>query len=195
MSTAVFNPCNQSAGRRKKPSQKKEEERGKREREKYEEINILFYRESIAGEKSGGAQIVNARERLARSAPAGIKISRRVERAGEEGGKHSAISSAVRLLGRVLESSEGCNDCTRAKLRARARYIRLLSIIPYYLPRALVAISSFRTIRNASNFFSPPFFLPRAHPPLSPLPLPFIIAPVSRALDRRRSIPPVSRRV
>lgn len=51
------------------------------------------------------------------------------------------------------------------------RYIRLLSIILYYLPhaRALVAISSFCTtrIRNARNFFF--FFFPPllAFPPLS----------------------------
>lgn len=77
------------------------------------------------------------------------------------------------------------------------RYIRLLSIIPYYLPRALVAISSFRTTRNDPEreqlFLSLCSFFP---PPRSPLSLlPFIIAPVSRALDRRRSIPPASRRV
>lgn len=53
------------------------------------------------------------------------QVERERKRAGEEGGKHSRISSAVRLLERVLESSGGCNDCTRVKLGARA-------ILDYY---------------------------------------------------------------
>lgn len=86
--------------------------------------------------------------------------------------------------------SKGCSkvpegDATIARARnfEPGRYIRLLSIIPYYVPRALVAIFSFRTTRSR-GIFSLRFF---PSPSLSLPPL-FIIAPVSHALDRHRSI-------
>lgn len=167
------------------------------EREKYEVINILFYRASIAGKKRR-AQIVNSRAFSARRAccPSGIKIpdeSRgRVERERErKGGKHSGISSsAVRRCSKGHSKVPGTMQRlhAREKLRAPGAILDYYPLSPITYPRGAFCCNFL--VSHDTDPEREQLFLPLSLSLCLLLFRPFVIVPVSRALDRRRSIPP-----